>query len=388
MNSYLDNLPTLVDKIRAVRNIIITNIVLIGEKSAPTFKEKNRVKLFMERLAEFQVDECSMDSYENPIGIIRGTTSNKPPIFVVAHLDTLVERQDFFSYSIKQNSISGPGVADNSTGVGILLSLPRIIKELKLQFKSDIVLAGVIQSIGKGNLRGVRHLLKTWEGPIRGAVCIEGVELGRFNYYSEGMLRGEIECLTSSTSNETHQPNPNAILILNEIINKILEIRLPQKPYSRIVIGKMNSGYHYGRDAVEGNIGFEIHSNADDIVKEIINDIKDIVESIKRIYKVNLKLKILSNLNATRLEFNHPLVKATNTIMNKLNLEPIGASSESELSIFLSKSIPSVTLGITNTNKDSLDSSIEIEPIFKGVTQIIGVMQAIDNGVCDGKKLA
>ncbi|MBU2514734.1 hypothetical protein KJ966_25705 [bacterium] len=388
MNTYLDTLPTYVDKIKAFRDIIITNIVLIGEKSAPTFKEKSRVKLFMERLAEFQVDECSVDSYQNPIGIIRGAAKNKPPIFVVAHLDTLVDRQDFFNYTVKRNSISGPGVADNSTGVGVLISLPWIIKELNLQFQSDIVLAGVIQSIGKGNLRGVRHLLKTWEGPIRGAVCVEGVELGRFNYYSEGMLRGEIECTASPTSNKTHRPNPNAILILNEILNKILELRLPQKPYSRIVIGKMNGGYHYGRDALEGNIGFEIHSNADDIVKEIINDIKDIVESIKRIYEVDLKLKILSNLNATRLEFNHPLVKTTNTIMNKLNLEPISASSESELSIFLSKSIPAVTLGVTNTNKDSIDTSIEIEPIFKGITQIIGVMQAIDNGVCDGKKLA
>ena len=380
------NLPGYIDRIKSVQDHIITNIVLIGEKSAPTFKEKERVKLFQERLASSQIDECSMDSYQNPIGIIRGTDSSKSPIFLVAHLDTLVDRQEFFNYTVKQNSISGPGVADNSSVVGVLVSLPRVLKALDLQFKSDIVLAGVIQSIGKGNLRGVRHLLKTWEGPIRGAICLEGVELGRLNYYSEGMVRGEIECITASTI--AQKTNVNAINILNELINKILELRLPQKPFCRIIMGKINSGFHYGKEATEGTLGFEIRSDADDIVKELIGDIKDIVENIRRVFEVDIKLKILSNLSATQLAFNHPLVKATNSIMQSLNIEPKGASSESELSIFLTKSIPAVTLGITHLLQESNEESIEIESIFRGIAQIVGVIEAIDNGVCDGKQMA
>jgi len=89
MDDYLEKLPEFVDIIRSIKDTIIANIVLIGQIPSPTFKEKKRTMVFMERLAGFQVDECSTDGYRNPIGIIRGTSESKPPIFVVAHLDTL-----------------------------------------------------------------------------------------------------------------------------------------------------------------------------------------------------------------------------------------------------------------------------------------------------------
>lgn len=388
MDEQLNQLPSMIESLKTVKDIIITNIVLIGETSAPTFKEKRRAKAFLDRLAEFQIDECTQDSYQNPIGIIRGTNSQKPPIFLVAHLDTVIQRDDYYNYTVKKNIISGPGVDDNSVGVGILLSIPRILKELNLRFQSDVVLAGVIQSLGKGNLRGVRHLIKTWDKPIRGAICIEGVELGRLNYYSVGMVRGEIECNSAPHGKKATQLSANAILILNEIVNKILELRLPQKPFTKIVIGKISGGFHHGRDAVQASIGFEVRSDADDVVKEILNDIKDIVESVKRIWDVDVSLKTISKTNATQLNFNHPLVKSTIAIMSQLNLESTSESSESELSIFLSNHIPAVTLGVTRLKEQIPETSIEIEPIFTGIAQIIAVMQAIDNGVCDGKNLA
>jgi hypothetical protein len=197
MDNFLKQLPGFVDEIKSLKEIIITNIVLIGQTPAPTFKEKKRSKLFMERLAEFQVDEVTTDGYRNPIGIVRGTDSSKPPIFVLAHLDTFYEKNEALNYTIKKNTITGAGILDNSLGVGVTASLPVIFKKLDLQFESDIVLAGTIQSIGKGNLRGVRHLLKTWPTPIRGGICVEGVELGRLNYFSDGMIRGEITCSIS-----------------------------------------------------------------------------------------------------------------------------------------------------------------------------------------------
>ena len=63
MEKYLEALPTFVDEIRKMREIVIRNIVLIGEVSAPTFQERRRAELWVERLAEFdprsvQVVEC------------------------------------------------------------------------------------------------------------------------------------------------------------------------------------------------------------------------------------------------------------------------------------------------------------------------------------------
>jgi len=385
MGDYLDQLPSFVDTIKSIKETIMTNIVLIGQIPSPTFKEKRRTKMFMERLAEFQVDECTTDGYRNPIGIIRGTSETKPPIIVVAHLDTHFEKKEFdYNFTIKENSITGPGLLDNSIGVGVLASLPEIFRKLNLFFESDIVLAGVIQSIGRGNLRGIRHLIKTWPTPIRGAVCIEGAELGRLNYYSDGMIRGEIGCNIAITSEWEHKFKPNAILILNEVINQILKLRLPQRPRSRVIFGKISGGFEHGTVAYDANLGFEIQSDSDKMVKTIYNDIKDIVDGISHEYEVELELKTISNLNAARLKFNHPLVKSAGAVMEKLDLKPVSEPCESELSIFLSRNIPAVTLGITYGENYHLENStMEIEPMFKGIAQIIGVIMAIDSGVCD-----
>ena len=384
MEKYLDKVPSFVEAIKSMKETIIANIVFIGQIPAPTFKEKRRTDFFMERLAEFQVDECTTDGYRNPIGIIRGSSPSKPPVFIVAHLDTVFEKDVDHNYTVRKKTIKGVGILDNSLGVGVLASLPEIFRKLNLRFESDIVLAGVIQSLGKGNLRGIRHLLKTWDTPIRGAICLEGVELGRLNYYSEGMIRCEVECDISLTLGPLQKFRPNAILILNEIINQILELRLPQRPRSKVIIGKISGGFKHGTIAYKAKLGFEIQSDSDKMVKSIYNDINDIIEDISHQNEVELKLKAISNLSAASLKYNHPLVKSAGAIIESLGLKAMSEPSESELSIFLSHNIPAVTLGITRGENIHLENAtMEIEPMYKGIAQIVGAIMAIDKGVCD-----
>jgi len=384
METHLNLIPKFVNIIKSIQETIITNIVLIGQTPAPTFREKKRTDVFLERLTDYQVDECTTDGYGNPIGIVRGSSARKPPIFVVAHLDTHHKSENEFNYEVGSNFIQGPGITDNSVGVAVLASLPEIFRALNVKFESDIVLAGVIQSMGNGNLRGIRHLLKTWSTPIRGAVCVEGVELGRLNYYSAGMIRIEIECRIGTTDGWERTFRPNAILILNEVINQILELKLPQRPRSRVIFGKISGGFKHGIIAYDAKLGLEIQSDTDEMVKSIYHDILNIVEGTGHEYGVEIHLKTISNVNAVKLNYNHPLVKTTGKIIHALDIKPVSDHSESELSIFLSKNIPAVTLGITSGTDYHLDTAtVEIEPIFKGIAQVAATIMAIDRGLCD-----
>jgi hypothetical protein len=384
MDQYLDVLPTFVDKIREVREIIISNIVLIGQISAPTFHERRRAERLVERFAEFQVDECTVDDFGNPIGVIRGSSSVKPPIFVVAHLDTFSEVVADQHYEVTDKIISGLGVSDNSAAVGVLASLPDIFKRLGLRFESDIVLLAPVLSLGRGNLRGIRRLLKAWPTPITGAICLETVELGRLNYYSDGMIRGEIDCSIAVEEKWERYHKPNAILVINEVINSILKLRLPQKPRTQIVIGRIAGGFNHGKIAYDAKIGFEILSDSDDMVKELFADIGDIVAGINKAFAVELKLNRISNLSATSLRYNHPLVKCASRILDRLGIEAVSEPSETALSIFLQRQIPAITLGITSgDNFHQEGAMVEIEPMFKGIAQIPALVMAMDNGVCD-----
>lgn len=380
------NVSGYVSRIGEMADVIITNIVFIGQVPAPTFHEDERVKVFLERLSEFQVDECTTDGYNNPIGIIRGTSRNKPPIFVAAHMDTAFAKDVDHNYTVGRNSITGAGLMDNSVGVGILVSLPEILRRLKLNFQSDIVLAGVTQSIGKGNLRGVRHLLKNWPTPIRGAIVLESGELGRLNFSSDGMIRGEIKCHAPAIIEPAKRFRPNAILVLNEAINHILKLRLPLKPRTQIIFGTISGGLKHGQIPTTATLGMEIHSDSDEMVGSLFTDIRDIVKGLAHEYEIELNLKTISNVRAARLPYNHPLVKQGASIMDQLGVQPTSGPSESELSIFLSRKIPALTLGITHgEGYQTAEASMQIEPMFKGIAQIVGILAAIDNGVCDEK---
>jgi metal-dependent amidase/aminoacylase/carboxypeptidase family protein len=167
-----------------------------------------------------------------------------------------------------------------------------------------------------------------------------------------------------------------------------MKLRLPQKPRSRVIIGKTSGGFKHGVIAYDATLGFEIQSNSDKMVKSIFNCIKDIIEGTSHEYEVDLRLKTLSNIHAARLKFNHPLVKSSVAVMKKLDLTPVSGPSEAELPIFLSRKIPAVTLGITRgENYHQQNASVEIDLISKGIAQIIGVIMAIDSGVCDEHQL-
>lgn len=382
---FLQKIPDLVTPIREMMDTIITNVVLVGQIPAPTFHERERVDFFLERLATFQVDECTTDGYNNAIGVIQGTNRNRPPILLVAHMDSPFGHEVDHHFTIRKEYITGAGLLDNALGVGVLLSFPDIARRLGLRFESDVVLAGVIQSLGKGNLRGIRHLLKTWPTPIRGAVCMESGELGRLNYYADGMIRGEIICQVDPTQEGSHRFLPNAILVINEVINQILALRLPLKPRSKIILGTIQGGLKHGQIAHDARLGFEIRSDADRMVKTIYADLEDIVAGIRHEYEVGLAIETVSNLRAARLKYTHPLVKSTVVLMEGLGLAPFSEPSESELAIFLARGIPAVTLGITHgENHQQIDATMFIAPMFTGIAQVIGALLAIDRGVCDG----
>jgi acetylornithine deacetylase/succinyl-diaminopimelate desuccinylase-like protein len=385
MDTILKRLPGMVDLIKEIQEIIISNIVLIGQIPAPTLHESARTEVFLERLSDAQADYCALADFNIPTGIIRGgSDGSRPPIFVVAHLDTFMGAEIDHNYVIAKNTITGPGILDNSVSVGVLASLPVICRHLNLRFESDILLAAVPQSIGKGNLQGIKHLIDTWDGPIRGAVIMEGEKLGRLSYYSEGIIRGEIVCNVTATNGWEHRYKPNAIIILNKVIDEILAMELPQRPLSRIIIGKIQGGFKHGVIAYDARLGFEIQSDSEEMVRRMHSELKDIVSGIGHENHVSLKLNIISNLTPAKLSYRHPLVKSTVVIMRTLGLKPITDSSESELSIFLARKIPAVTLGVTEgKNVHRENASMKITPMFTGIAQVLGVLMAIDNGVCD-----
>lgn len=387
------------EEIQRQRDLLITNIVLSCQVPSIAVPARDndsdsldlplRAKAFSERLQEMGVDECSADAEGNPIGVVKGTDSSCPPIVLAAHLDTVFEVAEDSYCTVSSSSITGPGLLDNSLSVGVLLSIPPLLRAAGIRLKSDLLLVALKESLGKANLRSARQFVSEWDGPIRAAVCLEGGELGRLNYYSDAMTRIEIRCDASMDNLSEGERGGgkrgvNALLVANEIINRILSLRLPQRPETRIVIGTLIGGVKFGIPAVTARLGLEIHSTSDDEVRSLREAIRDIATSVAYEQRVAVDIAQISSVNAANPGYSHPLVKAAQSVLADLGVEPLIGSSESELAVFLEAGIPAVTIGLSRGSNYHLESAtMDIDSLFTGVAQVLELLKRIDGGACD-----
>ncbi len=383
MKSHLEKLSLYEKKIWEIREVVISNIVLIGQIPAPTFGEEERVKFFMDRMADFQVDECAADDRGNAVRVIEGASKTSKPIYLVTNLDTSFKDDAMCDYIVTEKAIKGPGVRHNSTAAGVLLSLPEIFRRLDLVFDSDIVMVGSIESLGRGNQMGIRRLLQSRTEPARGAICLETAELGAIGCHSDGRIRGEIECATRTGAADLSDAS-NAVTAVNEVINRMREVRLPEKPLAGMDIGTLSGGVIDDENAYKAAIGFEIFGESDGMTRGIFSDVRNIVNSVDRRFDVELKLNRISELNAARISSEHPLVQCAGAVLNRLGIEAVEGPSANAQSIFLSRGTPAITLALTHGSAmDQKDEMVEIEPIYKGISQVLGVLTAMDGGVCN-----
>ncbi len=383
LKDILKELPRFHNELLELNEILLANLIMIGEIPAPTFEEEQRIEFLKNRFAESGLLSTSSDESGNALGILQGEKGDRN-IMIVAHADTVFPATVDHTLSIRIDRVTGPSVGDNSLGCAVLAALPKIIEALKLPIYSNLIFMGSSRSLGRGNLEGLRFFLSNFKDPVVAGLCIEGVELGRLSYTSLGMLRGEITCQVPEAYDWTRFGAVGAIITLNEVINKILEIPLPGRPRTTIVLGSIHGGTSFDTIATSALLRFEIRSEAEGMAKNIGMEIEDIVASVASRTGAEIRLEKIAERRPGGLAYNHPLARNARAILNKLNIKPRISPSTAELSAFIYNKIPALTVGITNGGHlNEENETIRIEPISVGIAQLLGLLLVIDRGFAD-----
>lgn len=378
-----EQLPGLEEELKKHREVLLANLVMIGEIPSPTFDEEERLEFLLNRFTEPGLQESSIDDGGNGVGVMSGTEGDRC-ILINAHADTVFSKKTDHTMSVSSDRITGPGVADNSLGLAALATLPYLLKELNIELKNDLILLGGTRSLGRGDLQGIRFFLDNNPFNITEAVCIEGVELGRLSYTSIGMIRGEITCRVPESYDWSRFGDASAILTINEVINKINDIRLPKRPRTSVVMGSISGGTSFNTIAKDATLGFEVRSESQEVVDSTTQTIEDIVMEVSSKTGDEVELEIFARRSPGGIPYAHPLNRCAREIMETLEIEPRLAPSTSELAALIDKEIPALTLGLTKGDRiHKTDESIQIEPIYKGLAQLIGLITAIDGGHCE-----
>ncbi len=382
-SEILKLLPALPDQLMNVQETLIANLIMLGEIPSPTFEEDARIKLFLQRLVECGLENVSTDEAGNGVGIIRGTDPIRN-ILLVAHADSVYTEKTDHALSVLTDQIIGPGVSDNSLGMAVLTSLPNIIEHLGLKFKSNLILLSSTKGLGRGNLDGLRFFMENNKIPFDAGICVEGAQLGRLSYSAEGMFRGHITCSIPEELDWKMAGQHSAIIALNDVVNRILEIPIPRRPRTTIVLGAIRGGKSYNVMATQSSLRFEVRSESSEMVQSIKDKIDEIIAHATASHKADFDFTIVSRREPGGIDIGHPLVKSCRGIMEALELQPTIRPSMSEVSELISRGLPSVTLGITEaSNLHDLNETIRIKPIYTGLAQLVAVLLAIDGGFCN-----
>jgi len=383
IEEIMADLPAIREVCVSLRETLLANLVMLGEIPAPTFGEKNRVNFLLQRFSECGLTNTSFDECGNGLGIVPGKNRDRN-ILLLAHADTVSSERRDHTVSVHAGHISGPGIADNSLGLAVLATLPTILEHLDLKLDAGLILMGAARSLGRGDLEGIRFFMENNKLPLTAAICVEGVQLGRLSYASAGMLRGEVFCRVPEEYDWIRRGTTGAILIINEVINRILEIPLPRRPKTSIVLGSVEAGAGFNIIPTEATLRFEVRSESSDIVQHISAALDDIMEDVRSQTGAEVTLDVVARREVAGLEIGHPLVKQAREMMSALELTPHITPSISELSALIAHGVPAITLGVTDgEHLHELRETVLLEPMFTGLTQLVAVLLAIDGGFCD-----
>lgn len=365
-------------RLAELREVVLADAVMAAEIPSPTFREERLARFLCDRFAEAGLQNISTDEAGNATGILPGRDP-KRNILVAAHIDKIWEDGVDHTATVGESAISGPGVADNSLGVAALASLPRLLDHLGVTLDAGLILLGSARSMGRGDLGGLRFFLDNSGLNIDSALCLEGIQLGRLSYSCLGMLRAEIQSHDGGEKDWAEPGTSGTIATLSRIVDRILAIERPEKPYTSILLGSINAGTGYNVAPETGTLRCEIRSEDSAVVDRIDRRLREIVEEANAVEQAQTTVTAVAHRTPGDIGFDHPFTRAARAVMQVLDVKPRVAPSISELSALLDKGIPSLTLGLTRgDHRHTFGERVEIAPLFTGLSQLVALLEAMD----------
>ncbi len=374
----------LTEALKPMRERILSNLTMIARMPAPSGGEGDRVQFMLDRFLETGLTDVVADEVGNAVGRLSGRRGNRT-ILLVSHLDGILLPNHDGEVIVTADRVIGPGVGDNALGAAVVSMIPVLLEHLGIELASDLIMVGSIGSLDRGNHKGIRSFLDQYPDDIDFGICVEGMQLGRMNFFSIGTARADITCDVRSEQPSRSYGSESALVVLNHIINRILGIAVPVRPYTIVRMGKLRAGVAYDVEPDHAMLGLEIVSHDDEEIDRIQREMEAIISEMSARHAVDAKLDVFFRARACGIPFAHPLVTSVLNVMEELGIESDQGHSPSELSELVTRDIPAVTLGITygEKNRKRKPDYVLIEPILLGVAQLLGTILAIDEGTCD-----
>ncbi len=301
---------------------VIEETIRVTEIPAPTFREGTRAAYVFKRFQEIGGwDHLAMDSMSNVVAVRRGDPT-RARILACAHLDTVFP-DEATPVTRSRGRLTGRGVGDNSLGVAATLGLARVIQTTAPEGLGDLILATNVGEEGRGDLRGVKRILKDYEGQFDGMLAVEGHALNRIQLHGVASLRYEISVATDGGHSWGAYGRPNAIALLARAITAI-ESLMPEvgvEPRTTMNVGVIRGGRSVNTIAPDATLELDIRSVDPHRVTSLLRSVRATMRGAVG-EEGEMAFRRIGNRPGGMIDEDHPLVQAAIEARAGLDLPP------------------------------------------------------------------
>ena len=364
------------------RNAIVEQVIAIQQVPAPTFEEERRARFIEEQFISHGLAEVGRDALNNVYGKLPGTSPERSPVVVSAHLDTVFPMGTDLTVRREGSLVYGPGIGDNSTGLAGLLQTAQAIRDYHLAHAADIYFVANVCEEGLGDLRGARAVVDRF-GSDAAYIVVEGGLFGKIIHQAVGVRRYHIQVSAPGGHSWGGFGAASAIHVLGHLIVDIDSLIVPTVPKTTYNVGIIQGGISINTIAHAADLWLDLRSEGAAALAQLVKDVEEIVRRHTRKHvlqgdAVEIKMQQVGDRPAGSISRQSPLVASAEAALRAVGSEDVHyIVSSTDANIALSRGYQAVCLGLTHSgNSHRPDEFMDSTHLPAGLGQLLLVALA------------
>lgn len=341
----------------------------ICEVPAPTGQEQQRARLIADLWRERGYTP-EIDAVSNVYVRRQGTRPQSPCLLLLAHIDTVFPASTPIVVKREGDTLSGPGIGDNSVSVASMLHTLDMLDELHIETESDIIAVANVGEEGLGNLLGARTAVERYRQQLGAVLVIDG-GLGHITHGAVGSKRWRITVQGPGGHSYGSFGTPSAIHALGKIIGALADIEVPQTPRTTFNVGVIEGGTSVNTIAASASALFDMRSTDVEALNRLEKQARTIIEQ-QAGNGLKVEIEVLGERPSGERPLTDPLVQLAGETLRWLGLEPHYGISSTDANIPISFNIPTVCVGVTRgKHAHTLQEFLLVSPLGLGLAQLL-----------------
>lgn len=350
---------------------VIEQSIAIQQIPAPTFAERPRAEAVAALLAQHNLSDISIDDMHNVYSRLPGANPDLPALMVVAHTDTVFPAETDLTVRREPQTIHGPGIGDNSFGVGGLLGVVRFLHTRGITPDRDIWFVATSCEEGLGDLRGMRAAFNRLKDKITGVINLEGLAYGHVYHAGIAVKRLKITCSTGGGHSWLHFGRPSAIHALTGLAARISTLKTPENPRTTYNIGLIEGGTSINSIAASATLWLDMRSEKTEALDALETEVRRMIGLFTG-DDIGFTIDVVGARPAGYIAPTHPLVRAAIESLSHVGVQAMLETGSTDGNISLAAGCPTVTVGVTRGgNAHRTDEYAEVAPVRDGMRQLI-----------------